>query len=80
MFEQSDDLMKFDLKSGYHHLDIILFEAHQIYLGFAWELKCRTQYYVFTVLPCSLSTAGYALTKLLRPLIGPGFKGCPVLR
>ena len=27
MFEQSDLLMKFDLKSGYRHLDI--FEAHQ---------------------------------------------------
>ena len=33
--------MKFDLKSGYHHLDI--FEAHQTYLGFTWELQGKTR-------------------------------------
>jgi len=68
MFEQSDFLIKFDLKSGYHYLDIL--EAHQVYLGFSWELQGKTQYYVFTVLPFGLSTACYAFTKLLRPLIG----------
>ena len=33
MVEQTDLLLKFDLKSGYHHMDI--FEPHQAYLGFA---------------------------------------------
>ena len=68
MIEESDLLLKFDLKSGYHHVDI--FEAHQVYLGFAWGSLGKTRYYVFTVLPFGLSTACYAFTKLLRPLIG----------
>ena len=36
MFKKEDYLIKFDLKSGYHHLDI--FKAHQsdqTYLGFS---------------------------------------------
>jgi len=36
MFEKDDYLIKFDLKSGYHHLDI--FEVHQTYLGFSWPV------------------------------------------
>ena len=28
-------MITFDLKSGYHHIDI--FEAHQEYLGFSWK-------------------------------------------
>jgi len=68
MFEQNDLPLKFDLKSGYHHLDI--FEVHQAYLGFAWELQGKTRYFVFTVLPFGLSSACYAFTKPLRPLIG----------
>ena len=63
MFEKGDFLMKFDLKSGYHHLDI--FEAHQAYLGFTWELKGNLKYFVFTVLPFGLSSACYPFTKLL---------------
>jgi len=54
MFENSDFLIKLDLKLGYHHLDI--FEAHQAYLGFAWELQGETRYFVFTVLPFGLSS------------------------
>jgi len=68
MFEQNDLPLKFDLKSGYHHLDI--FEVYQAYLGFAWELQGKTRYSNFSVLPFGLSSACYAFTKLLRPLIG----------
>lgn len=53
----------FDLKSGYHHVDIN--EEHWRYLGFYW----KKQFYVFKVLPFGLSTACYAFTKLLRPLV-----------
>jgi len=67
MFERGDFLMKFDLKSGYHHLDI--FEDHQPFLGFAWDLKAVTKYFIFTVIPFGLSSVCYAFTKLLRPLI-----------
>ena len=68
MLNKNDFLFKFDLKSGYHHLDI--FEPHQSYLGFTWEWNSTQSYFVFTVLPFGLSTACYAFTKLLRPLVG----------
>lgn len=58
---------KFDLKKGYHHVDI--FPEHQTYLGFSWERNGITKYYVFTVLPFGLSTAPALFTKLLRPLV-----------
>jgi len=67
LFNRDDFLMKFDLKSGYHHLDI--FEPHQSYLGFAWKLKETLKYFKFAVLPFGLSSACYAFTKLLRPLV-----------
>ena len=62
-FEKDAYLFTFDLKSGYHHLDI--HPEHQTYLGFQWEGK----FYVFTVLPFGLSTACYIFTKLLRPMV-----------
>ena len=67
MFTREDFLFKFDLKSGYHHLDI--FEPHQKYLGFAWEFDNNTSYFRFTVMPFGLSTACYAFTKFMRPLV-----------
>ena len=82
MLEKRDLLMKFDLKSGYHHLDII--GAHQTYLGFTWELQGKTRYYVFTVLPFGLSSVCYAFTKTVETpywiLERPRLKGCPVFR
>ena len=67
LFEKEDFLFKFDLKSGYHHLSI--FEEHQKYLGFGWELEGVLQYFVFTVLPFGLSSACYAFKKLMRPVV-----------
>ena len=63
LFEPGDYLFSFDLKSGYHHVDIA--DHHCKYLGFAWD----GHFYVFTVLPFGLATACYMLTKLLRPLV-----------
>ena len=40
-------LFKFDLKNGYHHIDI--FDSHQTYLGFSWDIKEATKYSVFTL-------------------------------
>ena len=60
MFQKGDFLFKFDLKSGYHHVDI--YEPHQRYLGFAWEVKGIVTFFVFTVLPFGLSSACYAFT------------------
>ena len=45
----NDFLFKFDLKSGYHHVEI--FQPHWTYLGFAWGSPSHMDYYVFTVLP-----------------------------
>ena len=67
MFQKGDYLFLFDLKSGYHHVDI--YKPHQCYLGFQWESEGATQFYVFKVLPFGLATACYAFTKLLRPLV-----------
>ena len=57
-----------DLKSGYHHVDIA--PEHQQYLGFSWLSENGTRrYFTFTVLPFGLSTACFCFTKLLRPFV-----------
>ena len=60
-------MFKFDLKSGYHHVNI--WPEHYKFLGFRWDRNGEVGYYVFTVLPFGLSTACYLFTKLTRPLI-----------
>ena len=67
LIEKGDYLFTFDLKSGYHHIDIC--SSQHKYLGFAWEEEGRKQFYVFTVLPFGLATACYIFTKVLRPLV-----------
>lgn len=67
-FSHGGFMIKFDLKSGYHHLDI--FPQHRKYLGFCWQfLDGSKKYFMFNVLPFGLSTAPYIFTKLLRPLV-----------
>ena len=60
-------MFSFDLKSGYHHLDI--HKDYQKYLGFKWEFDGIEKYFVFTVLPFGLATAGHIFTKTLRCLV-----------
>ena len=50
-------MISFDLKSGYHHIDI--HPDHQTFLGFAWKFpNCVSyKYFIFTVLLFCLSTA-----------------------
>jgi len=67
MFQKGDYMFSFDLQSGYHHVDI--YQPHTKFLGFQWLIKGKPTYYIFTVLPFGLSTACYAFTKLLRPLV-----------
>ena len=59
--------IKFDLKSGYHHLGI--FPPHQKYLGFSWKFGDKVEYFMFRVLPFGLSSACNIFTKLLRPIV-----------
>ena len=68
LFEKDEYLFKFDLKSGYHHVDI--YPEHQKYLGFQWNKEGgEGGFYMFAVLPFGLSTACYIFTKLMRPLV-----------
>ena len=66
-FNQSAFMFSFDLKSGYHHIDI--FPEHRKFLSFSWEFNGITKYFSFNVLPFDLSSAPYIFTKCLRPLI-----------
>lgn len=62
-FNKNCFLVKFDLKSGYHHIDIS--KECQTFLGFQWKEK----YYCFTVLPFGLSSAPFVFTKCLRSMV-----------
>ena len=57
----------FDIKSGYHHIEI--FESDQQFLGFAWVFEGVTKYFKFTVLPFGLSVGPYIFSKVMRPLV-----------
>ena len=58
----------FDLKAGYHHVDIRP-KQHSL-LGFAFhDHRGRERYFIFRVMPFGLSSAGFVFTKLLRVLI-----------
>ena len=67
-FQKDSFMISFDLKSGYHHIDI--HKNFQTFLGFSWKCpKTNTvKHYVFTVLPFGLSSAPYVFTKCLKPL------------
>ena len=60
-------LFAFDLKSGYHHIEIA--PQHQKYLGFSWVIDNAQRFFEFTVLPFGLSSAPYIFTKVLKPLV-----------
>ena len=60
-------VFSFDLKSGYHHVDI--FPEHRRFLAFSWRFgTSQARYFQFTVLPFGLSSAPFVFTKLLKPL------------
>ena len=60
-------MFSFDLKSGYHHIDI--HKNFQDYLGFSWNFEGKIRYFKFTVLPFGLATAGHIFTKTVRCLV-----------
>ena len=63
----NDFMFKFDIKQGYHHINI--FEPHQKFLGFSWEIEGKILYFVFTVLPFGLTSAPFIFTKTMRCLV-----------
>ena len=63
-----DFMFSFDLKSGYHHVEI--FPEHRQNLSFSWIFSSGvTRYFRFSVLAFGLSSAPYLFTKLLKPLV-----------
>ena len=67
VFKTGDWAITFDLKSAYHHIEIM--EEHRTFLGFAWADKGTRRYYVFNVLPFGLATAGYVFSKTMREVV-----------
>ena len=67
MLEKGEFFFTFDLKSGYHHVDI--HKDYWQYLGFSCVKETVRKFYVFKVLPFGLATACFIFTKLLRPLV-----------
>ena len=67
-FQKGAFMISFDLKSGYHHIDIC--PDHQTFLGFAWKFSGDTKfrYFVFTVLRFGLASAPFIFTKCLKPI------------
>lgn len=49
LFQKGDFLFTFDLKSGYHHIDI--HEQHWKYLGFSRALDQKDEFYVSVSFP-----------------------------
>ena len=62
-FKRNAFMSVFDLKSGYHHVDV--HEAYQQYTGFAWKNK----YYCYASCPFGLSVAGAIFSKILKELV-----------
>jgi hypothetical protein len=62
-FQKKGHMITFDLKSGYHHVDI--HRAYCQYLGFEW----KNSYYFYTTCPFGLSVAGLIFSKILRELV-----------
>ena len=60
-------MFKFDLKSGYHNIDIL--QEHQTFLGFSWVVNAVRKFFVYTVLSFGLSSTPYIFTKVVRVLI-----------
>ena len=63
----NDYMFSFDLKSGYHHIDI--HNDYHKYLGFSWFFEGKERFFYFTVLPFGLATAGHIFTKTVRCLV-----------
>ena len=64
-------ILKFDLKSGYHHVDVCL--SHQQFLGFQWLLGGDVNlYFCFTVLPFGFSSAPYLFINYFVPWYASG--------
>ena len=67
LFQSGYFFFTFDLKSGYHHVEI--FPDNRHYLGFSWNFGSVVKHFIFTVLPFGMSSAPYIFSKLVRTLV-----------
>jgi hypothetical protein len=69
-FQKGSFMLTFDLKSGYHHIEI--HPDHLRFLGFAWKFpgEASIRYFVFTVLPFGLSSAPYTFLQNVLSRLG----------
>ena len=63
MFRKNGYMFSFDLKSGYHHVEI--FQPHQTFLGFSWNFKVRrgitfSQFFLSASLQLHISLQRYS--------------------
>ena len=68
--EEGDFFIKFDIKSGYHHIEIL--EEHKKYLGFFWDFGNVRRFFIFEVLPFGLASASLAFSKMMRVFVKTG--------
>ena len=59
-------LYKFYISQGYHHFEIE--DNYQKYLGFSRKIDGKISYFMFIVLPFSLSSMPFIFTKVMRYL------------
>ena len=67
MFNKGDFFFKVDIKSGYHHINIL--EEIQNFLCFSWTVGGVTRYFKFIVLVFGLASAPFVFTKVVKVLI-----------
>ena len=68
MLRPDDYIITFDLKSGFHHVEIS--KQHTDLLGFSFTDDANTQrFFKFKVMPFGLATATLVFTKLIRQLV-----------
>ena len=67
IFDKGFHRFKFNLKSGYHHIEI--FPAHRKFLSFAWDFGTGSlRHFQFCVLLFSLSSSPFIFTKKEKSL------------
>ena len=62
-----DYLYKFDIRKGYHHIEIV--PDQYKYLGFSWCYNGVVRYFVFLVLPFGITSGPFVFTKVMRGLV-----------
>ena len=78
VFSKGFFVFSYDLKSGYHHVDI--FRDHRKYLALSWDFgKGHTRYYQLTVLSFGLSSAPFIFYQVVKTTGNPMEVTCHVL-